>query len=211
MESTGGGLKKAFCIVLLGKSGAGKDHVASECEGILSGWQVTSDNLKFSRILKLVCSLVWGWDHKEMDKNSAYKEEVSPELMRFGWTRRQVLQMVGTDVFRENFGEDVWINAAMRWTRRSRAQVHISTDARFPNEIDALRDEFGKVLVVKLHRKGTPQENSGGNHVSEQIEDLEADIEFHAALGDHEALRNAAKLVSSEATRWLRINSLAST
>ena len=155
-------------------------------------------------MLKLVCSLVWGWDYSELNQNPDYKEEIPSELEELGWTRRQAMQILGTDVFRAKFGDDVWVNAALRWARRSPAQVHLATDARFTNEIEALQAEFGKVLVVKLHRKGEAQVTSGADHVSEDLDHLEADIEFHVQSGDHNSLHRAAMLVSSEATRWIR-------
>ena len=188
----------------MGKAGAGKDHVASECQSILEKLGIETDNLKFARMLKLVCSLVWGWDFHELDENPDYKEEVPEEFEQVGWTRRRVMQVLGTDVFRDRFGENVWVDAVLRWARRSPAQVHLATDARFQNEIEALRAEFGRVLVVKLHRKGEAQPTSGADHVSEDLDHLDADVEFHIQAGDHDALHRAALLVSSEASRWIK-------
>lgn len=75
-------------------------------------------------------------------------------------TNREVLQVVGTDIFRTMLDNNVWVNATLHrdWTG---FDVVIVTDCRFPNEKQAIEDAGG--YVIRLER------NTGftDNHASE--------------------------------------------
>ena len=109
-------------------------------------------------------------------------------------TRRQILQLVGTDLMRNQVNDDVWLQAALQRTQASPdVQVWVVTDARFVNEIDFLRANFENVLVVRLGRKGATQGTEAHNHISEmQSAEIVADAEVVADDGDIQGLQDAA-------------------
>jgi hypothetical protein len=87
---------------------------------------------------------VYGWEGLK---------ERSPDV-------RGLLQRFGTEVGREMFGQDFWVDYAMSQIPDG-AKVVIA-DVRFPNEADAIKKLGGKVLRVE--REGVTAVN---NHASE--------------------------------------------
>lgn len=64
-------------------------------------------------------------------------------------TAREVMQFVGTDIFRQ-LKTNVWSEATIKTIERERPQLAIIADCRFPNEVSAVKDAGG--LVIKLTR-----------------------------------------------------------
>jgi hypothetical protein len=60
---------------------------------------------------------------------------------------RRLLQVFGTEVGRDMFGENFWIDQAMKGV--SSSQKVVFTDVRFPNEASAIKDLKGEVWRVK--------------------------------------------------------------
>lgn len=77
-------------------------------------------------------------------------------------TYRQVLQFIGTDLFRNQFNPEVWINAALN---TSPASNIIITDCRFPNEADAILERGG--ILIRLQRNINKLSSNSVNHSSE--------------------------------------------
>lgn len=100
---------------------------------------------------------------------------------------RRLLQVLGTEVGRDLFGPDVWVDALnVEWTKRGNPNLAIS-DMRFPNELDFV-DDFG--FSVWVERPGVGPVNA---HVSDNglkktecdfwinnsgsLEDLESEVD----------------------------------
>ena len=64
-------------------------------------------------------------------------------------TAREVMQMVGTDMFRA-MQRNVWSHATIRKIKQENTSMAIIADCRFPNEVEAIKDAGG--IVVKLNR-----------------------------------------------------------
>ena len=64
-------------------------------------------------------------------------------------TAREVMQMVGTDMFRA-MQKNVWSSATIRKIQNDKPKLAIIADCRFPNEVDAVKDAGG--IVIKLTR-----------------------------------------------------------
>ena len=89
---------------------------------------------------------------------------VRPVIDRHGWDGykatpygdhiRRYLQRLGTECGRELIGDTVWIDAALRDVPEN----VVVTDARFPNEAQAIRDRGG--IVVRITRPGVGPANS---------------------------------------------------
>ena len=60
-------------------------------------------------------------------------------------TAREVMQYVGTDIFRKMYG-NVWIDSLIRRINQEGSHLAIITDGRFPNEVQGIQDADGKVI-----------------------------------------------------------------
>lgn len=79
-------------------------------------------------------------------------------------TARQVMQHIGTNIFRQIKG-DVWSQATINKIKHESPKLGVIADCRFPNEVDAIKNAGG--LVIKLMRN--PYEST---HESEIALDL---------------------------------------
>lgn len=110
------------------------------------------------------------------------------------WTRRQIMQHVGTECFRA-FDDWHWIKQAMLTVDRAQSDGSprvVLTDLRFENEAAAIRQLGGQVWWI---RKIGGARTTHSEHVSESgIEEIgrRADIEICAAAGEMEKLRRSA-------------------
>lgn len=64
-------------------------------------------------------------------------------------TAREVMQFVGTDIFRQ-MKHDVWAGATIKKIKQEQPELAIIADCRFPNEVEAVKNAGG--LVIKLNR-----------------------------------------------------------
>ncbi len=88
----------------------------------------------------------------------------------FGWDKakvlypevRRLLQVFGTQVGRQTFGDGIWLQKAKQYILSNPPEVHIVIpDIRFNNEAEFIHAFFGQ--VIKIERPGIKQMN----HVSE--------------------------------------------
>jgi hypothetical protein len=64
-------------------------------------------------------------------------------------TARQVMQVVGTDIFRKMLNQ-VWTNATIKKIKNENLDFAIIADCRFPNELEAIRNAGG--FIIRLTR-----------------------------------------------------------
>lgn len=83
------------------------------------------------------------------------EEEVAPQFLIT--TPRRILQIIGTEGFRECISDSFWLDIAPK-------ENVIITDVRFPNEVQWVKDNGG--VLVKVVRDNKKIEAS--DHVSEQ-------------------------------------------
>jgi hypothetical protein len=78
-------------------------------------------------------------------------------------TARQVMQFVGTDMFRK-MKTDVWVRSTINKILNEQPEVAIITDCRFPNEVESIKNMGGS--VIRLTRNPF-----NSDHTSETILD----------------------------------------
>ena len=134
-------------IGISGLIGSGKDTAA----------QVLVDELGFERmsfamVLKDVTAVLFDWDRDMLEgttpESRAEREIADPwwtEKMGREWSPRIALQVLGTDVMRNNLHENIWVNTVENRLRKAGDVVF--TDVRFPNEIEFI-NKVGKHWVV---------------------------------------------------------------
>lgn len=118
--------------------------------------------------------------HKMMNNKQCDKEQYEIEL-RTNWqtaykshlTYRELLQYVGTDLFRDKLHNDTWVNVLMKDYKKNvvlfdednkqKLPGHLNTplypnwiitDVRFPNEVKAIKDRGG--IVIRVNRNNYP-------------------------------------------------------
>ena len=97
-------------------------------------------------------------------------KEVNSEYLN-GRSPRHAMQTLGTEWGRGLIADSIWVDVLLRSCAGHEKVV--VTDVRFPNEVDALRSEFG-AEVYRVVRPGLEAAND--NHPSEtQIDSLAVD------------------------------------
>jgi hypothetical protein len=90
------------------------------------------------------------------------------------FTPRLALQLIGTDVMRNHFNSDIWLNSLeYRIRRASSTQCVVISDARFRNELELIHSMNGKIIWVKRGELpnwySTAESANTGNAVSRKI------------------------------------------
>lgn len=138
-------------IGICGFIGSGKDTAAD--------YLVNSHGFRresFANSLKDAVAAVFNWDREMLEgrtkQSREWREQVDPwwseRLKMPNLTPRWILQYWGTDVLRRTFHDDIWIAALENKLRNSQDNIVIS-DCRFPNEIEAIRRQGGKIIWIK--------------------------------------------------------------
>jgi hypothetical protein len=139
-------------IGLVGLKGCGKDTAADYFISHYDNWIKGS----FADSLKDTCACVFGWDRELLEGSThdsrAWRETVdtwwSEKLNRPNFTPRIALQIVGTDLWRNQFHDGIWLLSFEKKLLDIKENV-IITDCRFPNEIDLIQRLEGKIVRVK--------------------------------------------------------------
>jgi hypothetical protein len=82
---------------------------------------------------------------EDIDKNTVTDVEWNGKKL----TAREVMQFVGTDLFRK-MKHDVWSGATIIKINNEQPSIAVVADCRFPNEVDAIKNAGG--YVIKLTR-----------------------------------------------------------
>lgn len=137
-------------IVITGFCGAGKDTMA----------QILVDEfgyikLSFASVLKDIVAILFDWN-REMLEGLTEEHRKQREQIDIWWsnrlnienlTPRLMLQIIGTQVFRNNFHNDIWIAILER--RLLKYKKVVITDCRFQNEYEMLKKYNAKFVVIQ--------------------------------------------------------------
>lgn len=105
---------------------------------------------------------VFGTEEQKNTKTHLNWEKFS-ETKTGAMTAREVLQHVGTDIFR-SMNENVWIDSCFRQIEDDNPELALISDVRFKNEIKGIQERGG--FVIGLTR-GSAKRKKKDNHSSE--------------------------------------------
>ena len=175
------GYDLSFELILLGfagKAGSGKDTARTEYTKHLMDAGKKTCPISFADTLKSICAVLTGSDLANFN-DAELKTKTNPV---FDMTNRKIAQTVGTECFRDIFGEDVWAITVLQnalqamlvdfyYTENDEENVIpfyvLIADTRFANEANMIRQLGGQVVMVDREGHSNPAEVD--SHRSEQL------------------------------------------
>ena len=136
-------------VAFAGRKQSGKTTSAEFVANLF--WQHKDSKIyNFADPLKNLCIDILGLEYRQCYGS----DEDKNQLVNCYWdnkqlTAREVLQIVGTDMFRK-MQNHVWSNATIRQILREQPNLAIIADCRFPNEVTAIKNVAG--IVIGLSR-----------------------------------------------------------
>lgn len=122
-------------------------------------------------VMGLPSEFVYGSD-EEKNQLTPYVWENLPEHIRINFGKsgsmsaREIMQVIGTDIFRNYFSNNIWVEALVRRIKNSKAEVVLIDDLRFNSEAEILMKH--ETMFIHLQRMW----GLGGSHLSENGLDL---------------------------------------
>jgi hypothetical protein len=189
-------------IGLCGAQGSGKDTVANI---LISEYGFVK--LTFASTLKDVVAILFSWPRDLLEglteESRLWRETVddfwSEKLSISGFTPRKALQMIGTDLFRIHFNNDIWIsivenNIGAMLKNNPNTNIVIS-DCRFANEFTLIK-QFPDSHIITILR-----ENNSTNKIAHSSETEWVNYNFDAILQNDNSIddlkSNLKSLLSS--------------
>lgn len=144
-------------IGLIGLIGSGKGTVASE---LVTKYKFRQDS--FASSLKDACAAIFDWPRAMLEGDTKesrdWREIVDPwwseKLGIPNFSPRLALQVIGTDVLRNHFHQDLWFITVENRIRKNPGQSVVISDVRFPNEIKFIQEQGG--VLVRINRGPAP-------------------------------------------------------
>jgi hypothetical protein len=155
-------------VGICGKAGSGKDTIGD--------YLVT--RYKFQRIAladpikRLVKDIFVLDDHTVYDRVAREQQLKNwPD-----WTVRKLLQFIGTELFRNNVDDAIWVKSLWLRIVENPDINYVVTDVRFPNELKYFQDNAkpGEFMFIKVVREGCNGVVGLQSHASEAY-DLDAE------------------------------------
>lgn len=139
-------------IAFAGRKQSGKTTCSQFVANIYAGQDLGMAKVyNFADPLKQgICIDILGFDYEQCYGTDDQKNE----LVNCYWdnkqlTAREVMQFVGTDIFRK-MQNNVWADATILKIQSEKPDLALVADCRFPNEVDTIKRAGG--VVIKLMR-----------------------------------------------------------
>lgn len=171
-------MNKYRIIGITGRKFNGKDTIANYLRDAYDYKQIA-----FAGPLKEICGKLFGFTNEQL--HGDLKE--TPDPTWFDLTPRQVLQFVGTNMFRDhmselhdNFGNDFWLlcarNTMEKIFKEDETAKFVISDVRFPNEVEMIKQMGG--IVLRVSRPSLLSNKNNDTHISELlIDELDANCD----------------------------------
>ena len=168
--------KRIQLIGLTGKMGAGKDEVFKRLQTVFGEHLYRrasfADPLKDSvaALFDVNRDVLDAWKNEPNMRVSVLDLKGNGRDLGRSFSVREILQRYGTEAHREIFGEDFWVDVAMRELEKQRGKdamlrvgpyTYVFTDVRFENEARAIENAGGRLVRVR------GVDDDTGDHASE--------------------------------------------
>ena len=151
---------------------------------------------KFADKLKEIVCLLTGCTLKNLEdeifKNSFLPKEwgVEKEGILIIPTYREALQFIGTDMFRDMFHINTWVNATMSGYKLNYSDEWgeeyypnwIIPDVRFPNEVLAIKEKKG--ILIRINSDRSKEDNHESEIALDNYNDWDYIIENNGSLNE---------------------------
>lgn len=160
-------MNNSLLIAFAGRSGSGKDTAAFYISGLFSACNIKT--LSFAEPIKRGLVELFGFPDMSFFEDRDKKESVHNRYS--DKTPRQLMQWMGSDIFRNQVSSQHWIQLLERRVESMRmnkeADIVIVTDVRFPDEVECIKNLGGTVIYIDADKRLSPKQSS--NHISETI------------------------------------------
>jgi len=158
-------------VGICGKAGSGKDTIGDYLIKNYGFKKIAlADPIK--RLVKDVFAL---------DDHTVYDRVAREQPLKNwpNWTVRKLLQFIGTELFRENIDDAIWVKSLWYKIQNDPKNRYVISDIRFPNELKFFKKHAKKseFLCVKVVRPGYTGNVGLKGHASEAY-DLKGDIKI---------------------------------
>lgn len=175
---------KTLLVGICGKKGSGKTLFSNNLELELNTHntyrRLQVDRYSFAQPLKQICHILFGGDEQgwfgdDSDKNSKlpFFSDKCDKIP----TYRRAMQTVGTDLFRNNLYQNIWIdiayNTIFNFPEDLQPEITIIDDVRFKNECEFITNNGG--ILVYIERSSV---NNTDWHASEAMHKLIHKFDF---------------------------------
>ncbi len=197
-------------VGLVGEPGTGKDTIADFAIEDYGARRIGFADKIYSAVLAMKPIAALGFHQSEEGKLMPSVVRVNDIVSERGWRKgkdeivevRELLQRMGTEVGRNLFGEDFWVNLALNTLRAyyqgsgGELERFVFTDLRFENEEGGLRSfanhNMADLLIIRLRRPGHGTVNA---HASESnYDNIRCDVLIDND-GDLELLHDHVRIV----------------
>jgi len=161
-------------ISLSGKKRSGKSSVATYLTKKYGFVEVSWA----APLKEIIGRQLFGLTTEQLYGTEAEREAID---LRWGMSPREILQKVGTDLFRVYFMDDFWVRIGVERIKNEVANGHnvVISDTRFPNELKAAEELGSKTIRMKR-----PDMVSADYHDSEtSLDDASFEYDISATTG----------------------------
>lgn len=162
-------------IGLCGQAGSGKTTVSNYLKS--RGFEIVS----FATPLKKAVSILFGFDYEillgETQDMRELRETTKDPI--WGMSGREALQKIGTEIFRNQFDQDIWVKIAKREIVKllNEGKNIVVSDVRFQNEYEMINKLNGIFYYIErpINQTGAKSDQKGAKsdqHESERVEFL---------------------------------------
>ncbi len=170
--------KNTKIYILSGKSGSGKDTVASMIHNMIDKKVIS---LAYASYLKMYAKEVLGWDGKD-PKPRDFLQQLGVELIKNNIDKKMLVRRMIEDIKVYNYFYD----------------VIIITDARFPDEIDDIKTNFDNVTVIHLADRENRLTDKEKMHATETSLNDYHNYDYVVAEDNLESLSNTIEKIVGE-------------
>jgi len=139
-------------IGICGSIGSGKDTV-----GDILIHEYGYTRISFADTLKDVVAVLFDWDREMLEGLTDQSRNMRDtpdsfwsEKLGVAWTPRKAMQVIGTDLLRNQFHTDMWLNTIEK--KVSEMDRVVITDVRFSNEIEWLKENGNLWMIERGER-----------------------------------------------------------